>query len=145
MPTTVQSLNKILGTATSFTKVNNEDFAKAYARLPRISIDHAVLEVSKCVSVVEADIGWQYVGTWDALSQCFTTDSAGNFVQGDALFIDAVGCTVDSDGPMVAILGVSDLVVVHAKGAILVCPKNRAQDVKLIVDRLKDVGRADLI
>ena len=124
---------------------NNEDFAKAYARLPRISIDHAVLEVSKCVSVVEADIGWQDVGTWDALSQCFTTDSAGNFVQGDALFIDAVGCTVDSDGPMVAILGVSDLVVVHAKGAILVCPKNRAQDVKLIVDRLKDVGRADLI
>ena len=145
LPLTVQGLRKVLGDSSSFSSIDSEKFAGAYAVLPRISIDHAVLEVSKRVSVVEADIGWQDVGTWDALSQCFKTDSAGNFVQGDALLIDSHGCTVDTDGPLTALLGVRDLVVVHAKGAILVCPKSRAQDVKLIVDRLKESGRSDLI
>jgi mannose-1-phosphate guanylyltransferase len=145
LPASVQGLRNVLGNSSSFSAIDIDKFAGAYAVLPRISIDHAVLEVSKRVSVVEADIGWQDVGTWDALSQCFKTDSAGNFVQGDALLIDSHGCTVDTDGPMTALLGVRDLVVVHAKGAILVCPKSRAQDVKLIVDRLKESGRSELI
>jgi mannose-1-phosphate guanylyltransferase/mannose-6-phosphate isomerase len=144
LPATVQGLRRLAATSSSLTTVNPVQFAEAYALLPKISIDHAVLEVSKLVSVVEADIGWQDVGSWDALSECFETDGRGNFVQGDVMLIDAHGCTVDSDGPMTALLGVRDLVVVHAKGAILVCPKNRAQDVKLIVDRLKEIGRVDL-
>ena len=93
---------------------------------------------------MEADIGWQDVGSWDALSQCFKTDANGNFTEGDTLLIDSKGCTVDTDGPLTALIGLKDIVVVHAKGAILVCPKERAQDVKLIVDKLKESGRSDL-
>ncbi len=145
LPATVSGLRELAASATSLTKVSPELFANVYATLPKISIDHAVLEVSKRVSVVEADIGWQDVGSWDALGQCFTTDASGNFVQGDAILIDSAGCTIDTDGPVTAVLGLKDMVVVHAKGAILVCPKSRAQDVKLIVDRLKDSGRTDLI
>ena len=144
LPATVRGLQDLAANVTSLSKVSPEEFARVYSALPKISIDHAVLEVSKKVSVVEADIGWQDVGSWDALSQCFKTDQNGNFTQGEVVLIDSAGCTVDSDGPLTAVLGVKDMVVVHAKGAILVCPKSRAQDVKLIVDRLKEVGRADL-
>ena len=144
LPSTVKALRDLLAPESSFSQVDSKKFAEVYASLPKISIDHAVLEVSKKVSVVEADIGWQDVGSWDALAQCFKTDKDHNFVQGDALIIDSTGCTVDTDGPMTALLGVKDLVVVHAKGAILVCPKDRAQDVKLIVDQLKELGRGDL-
>jgi mannose-1-phosphate guanylyltransferase len=144
LPATVTGLRALAASVPTLTKADPAVFAQVYQSLPKISIDHAVLEVSKKVSVVEADIGWQDVGSWDALSQCFKTDAAGNFIQGDALMIDSQGCTVDTDGPMTALLGVKDMVVVHARGAILVCPKDRAQDVKLIVDRLKETGRADL-
>ncbi len=144
LPETVASLRALAASVPSFTKVSEDLFAKVYAALPKISIDHAVLEVSKRVSVVEADIGWQDVGSWDALGQCFKTDKLGNFIQGDALLIDSSGCTIDTDGPLTAVLGLKDMVVVHAKGAILVCPKARAQDVKLIVDQLKATGRVSL-
>lgn len=119
-------------------------FAESYAKLPKISIDHAVLEVSTAVSVVEADIGWQDVGSWDALGQCFKTDAQGNYIDGPHVLIDTNDCTIESDGPLIATIGLNDLVVVHAKGAILVCPKERAQDVKFIVDKLKETGRGAL-
>ena len=144
LPATVDALRLLAASVPTLTKADPVAFAQVYQSLPKISIDHAVLEVSKKVSVVEADIGWQDVGSWDALSQCFKTDAAGNFIQGDALMIDSQGCTVDTDGPLTALLGIKDMVVVHARGAILVCPKDRAQDVKLIVDRLKESGRSDL-
>jgi mannose-1-phosphate guanylyltransferase len=125
--------------------VECQDLAPVYASLQKISVDHAVLEKSKNVTVVSADIGWQDVGSWDALSQCFKTDSNNNFVSGDVLTIDTSGCTIDTDGPLVATVGLQDMVVVHANGAILVCPKSRAQDVKLIVDRLKEQRRQNLL
>ena len=145
LPATVKSLQAIMNSASSPQAIDQKRLAEVYSGLPKISIDHAVLEVSKRVNVVEADIGWQDVGSWDALSQCFPTDNSGNFVQGDALLIDSSDCTVDTDGPFTALIGVKDLVVVHAKGAILVCPKDRAQDVKLVVERLKETGRKDLV
>ncbi|MCX6124598.1 MAG: sugar phosphate nucleotidyltransferase, partial [Proteobacteria bacterium] len=142
LPGTVNDLRQLLSTSKnkSFQSMDPLLFEAAYRKVPKISVDHAVLEVSQHVSVVEADIGWQDVGSWDALAQCFSTDSMGNFSEGDILAIDSKNCTFSSDGPIIAGLGLSDLVVVHAKGAILVCTKSRAQDVKLIVDRLKDAG-----
>jgi hypothetical protein len=59
--------------------------------------------------------------------------------------IDSHDCTIDSDGPLTVLLGMRDTVVVHARGAILVCPKDRAQDVKLIVDALKSSGRSEFV
>lgn len=129
----------------SFTKINAADFADAYGRLAKISIDHAVLEKSRNVAVVSADFGWQDVGSWDALSQCFESDAAGNLIYGDVLVVDSDGITADTDGPLIACLGVSDLVVVASKGAILVCPKDRAQDVKKIVETLQARGKKEYL
>lgn len=118
--------------------------AAAYATLPKIAIDHAVMEVSRRVAVIPADIGWQDVGSWDAISRSFPVDHAGNWQAGDTLLIDTHHTTVDSDGPFVATIGVHDLVVVASRGAILVCAKDRAQDVKQIVEWLGARGRHDL-
>jgi mannose-1-phosphate guanylyltransferase/mannose-6-phosphate isomerase len=119
--------------------------AAAYKELPKISIDNAVLEVSDKVAAVGADIGWQDVGSWDALARAFPPDADGNLLFGDGVLIDSKATTVDTDGPFVAALGVKDLVVVAASGAVLVCPASRSQDVKKIVDWLTAKGRKELL
>jgi mannose-1-phosphate guanylyltransferase len=119
---------------------------KVYPRLTKISIDEAVLEKSQKIAVVDADFGWQDVGTWDALAKAFpATDHAGNLVYGQAVTIDTTNTIIDTDGPLVATIGLQDMVVVHHKGAILVCPKSRAQDVKKIVEILEKAKHRELL
>jgi mannose-1-phosphate guanylyltransferase len=146
LPATISALKGLIAHgAGGFDTVAAAELARVYATLPKISIDHAVLEVSQRVAVVDADIGWQDVGSWDALALAFPTDAAGNVAFGDHVLIDSRGTTIDSDGPFVAALGVQDLVVVVDDGAVLVCPKARAQDVKLVVEWLKERGRKELL
>ncbi len=119
--------------------------AAIYDQLPKISIDHALLEVSKNVAMVATDIGWQDVGSWSALERAFPADKAGNLQIGDTCLIDSTGTTVETDGPFVAALGLKDHVVVVAGGAVLVCPKDRDQDVKKVVEWLQERGRRELL
>jgi mannose-1-phosphate guanylyltransferase len=120
--------------------------ARVYPRLTKISIDEAVLEKSREIAVVDATFGWQDIGSWDALGKAFPpSDETGNLVYGEAVLIDTENSTIDSDGPLVAAIGLKDMIVVHHKGAILVCPKDRAQDVKLVVETLKAAKRTELI
>jgi mannose-1-phosphate guanylyltransferase len=147
LPESLHALKKLLEEygVNSFNEVPHDELARTYKALPSIAIDNGVLEKSKRVAVVEADIGWKDVGSWDALDQCFSTDEKGNLFYGDVIAIDSEGITVDSDAKIVACVGVKDLVVVVSKGAVLVCPKSRAQDVKKVVEELKARGRNDLI
>lgn len=145
LPASVTELSTALGAESSFTRLPADKFAAAYNGLQSIAIDPAVLEKSRKVTVVEADIGWKDVGSWDALTQSFNTDANGNLFYGKVIAIDSTGTTVDSDAEVVACIGVKDLVVVASGGAILVCPRDRAQDVKYIVEELKKQGRKDLI
>lgn len=144
VPSSIEILTQALGTKKSFNELPFSEFSAAYNSLQSIAIDPAVLEKSDRVSVVEADIGWKDVGSWDALSQCFNTDDNGNLFYGDVISIDSSGMTVDSDAKMVACIGVKDLVVVCSEGAVLVCPRERAQDVKYIVEQLKKRGSIEL-
>jgi mannose-1-phosphate guanylyltransferase len=144
LPSSVQILAQVLGSHRSFTELPFDQFSEAYNSLQSIAIDPAVLERSNLVTVVEADIGWKDVGSWDALSQCFKTDANGNLFYGDVISIDSSGITIDSDAKMVACIGVKDLVVVCSEGAVLVCPRERAQDVKYIVEQLKKRGSLEL-
>ncbi|RYZ88873.1 MAG: mannose-1-phosphate guanylyltransferase/mannose-6-phosphate isomerase, partial [Proteobacteria bacterium] len=144
VPSSIEILSQALGSKNSFTELAFDQFSAAYNSLQSIAIDPAVLEKSDKVTVVEADIGWKDVGSWDALSQCFSTDDNGNLFYGDVISIDSSGMTVDSDAKMVACIGVKDLVVVCSEGAVLVCPRERAQDVKYIVEQLKKRGSIEL-
>ena len=100
LPTSINQLSHLLENHhTTINDVPWTQIEKTYSQLPKISIDHAVLELSENVAVIRADIGWQDVGSWDALAQCFPTDPQNNFLAGDVLTIDSQNSTIDTDGP----------------------------------------------
>lgn len=115
---------------------------EAFAAAPSISIDHAVMERTDAAVVVPCAIGWTDVGSWSALWDIGAKDEGGNVCQGDAIAWDSRGCYVRSeDGALVALLGMEDAVVVATEDAVLVAAKDRAQDIKPLVEHLKAQGR----
>lgn len=124
------------------------------ARLPELyeavgeatTIDYGVMERSSNVACVPATFEWNDIGSWSALARALQTDAAGNTVRGAHVSHDSRGNLVLSEGGrMVATLGLTDLVIVDTADALLVCPKDRAQDVKAIVDALRAAGMDDLL
>ncbi|HLH43724.1 MAG TPA: mannose-1-phosphate guanylyltransferase [Bryobacteraceae bacterium] len=114
-----------------------------------ISIDYAVLQpaaADKRVVVFPAgDIGWNDVGSWNAVYELHRRDPNGNALRGDSLIHDSTGVYVDSDGKLVALLGVKDLIVVDTPDALLIADRRRAQQVGDLVKRLETAGRHDLL
>jgi mannose-1-phosphate guanylyltransferase/mannose-6-phosphate isomerase len=115
----------------------------AYLKAPKISFDRAVMEQTGRASVVPAAIGWSDVGSWSSLWQSGSPDAFGNVRSGDVVLHDSAGCYVRAERGMVALVGARDLVVVATDDAILVASKDSAQDVKALVDLLKEDGRAE--
>jgi mannose-1-phosphate guanylyltransferase len=113
---------------------------REYAALDRISIDYAVMEKSPNIAMAVGTFAWDDVGSWPALANHFPADDAGNTLIGDAETLDADGNIVVSPGRLTALLGVRDLVVVQAEGVTLVCARERAQDLKRLVQKLRDKG-----
>ena len=118
---------------------------QAYGRLPKQSIDYALMEKSDRVAVVPARFRWSDVGSWPAVVEFHEADAAGNMVVGDAILLESTNCAIFGGQRMIAGSGLSDLIVVDEADALLICRKDRAQDVKLIVDKLKALGREDLL
>jgi mannose-1-phosphate guanylyltransferase len=113
--------------------------AQVYATLPRISVDYALMEKSTNVVVVPATFDWDDVGAWPAIAKHFTPDAAGNVLRGLAMVEGgANNIVVSDDGHLTAVVGASDLVVVHTPQATLVCPKDKAQEIKALLKRLGD-------
>lgn len=119
--------------------------AAAFATCPTKSIDYAVMEHATNAAVVPVDMAWSDVGAWDALWELGDKDADGNHLLGDVIAQDITNCYVRSESGLVAVLGVSDLVVVNTDDAVLVAHKDHAQDVKRIVDRLEAEGRTEHI
>ena len=109
----------------------------AFAACPSISLDYAVAERTRHAAVVTADIGWTDVGSWGALWELGAKDAGGNVALGDVMLEGATNCYVRSDGIVTAVVGLSDAVVVVTEDAVLAMHRDRAQDVKKVVDRLK--------
>lgn len=105
-----------------------------FEQLPNISIDFAVMENASPMVVVEAQFDWDDLGTWDALARSLPADENGNVSVGELRTIESSGNIVYSDHDVqVHLLGVSDLVLVIAGSKVMVCPKNRAQEVKRLI------------
>jgi len=122
-----------------FLRLDRESFARA----PKISVDRAVMEKTARAAVVPADIGWNDVGSWSSLWQAGAQDASGNVVAGDVVLHDSRNCYVRAEKGMVALVGTEELIVVVTDDAILVAAKDRAQEVKDLVDRLKDGARSE--
>ena len=117
--------------------------ATAFAKCPSDSIDYAVMEKTDSAAVVPLDAGWSDVGSWSSLHESLERDSAGNAFRGDVLSIDTEGSFVLSESRLVATVGLKDHVVVETKDAVLVAPKDRVQDVKKLVEKIKQDGRSE--
>ena len=117
----------------------------AFAACPNISLDYAVAEKTDHAAVVPASLGWSDVGSWDALWERLPKDGEGNASVGDVLLEGAKNCFVRSDGVLTAVVGLDDAVVVVTNDAVLAMHRDRAQDVKLVVDRLRKAGRHEAV
>jgi mannose-1-phosphate guanylyltransferase len=111
---------------------------EAFAASPSDSIDYAVMEKAPRVAVVPVSMGWSDVGSWDALHAISEADEGGNVVRGDVVAIDTENCFVRAEsGKRVALVGVSDLIVVADGDDILILPRGRSQEVKKIIEAMK--------
>ncbi|MGZ6142965.1 MAG: mannose-1-phosphate guanylyltransferase [Myxococcales bacterium] len=116
----------------------------AFEQMPSISIDYGVMEHESRIALVPGDFGWSDVGSFAALPEVRALDARGNALSGDALAVDCDDCVVLSEGSrLVAAVGLSGLCIVDAGDALLVVPRDRAQDVRAVVDALKAQGRGD--
>ncbi|HEX9854963.1 MAG TPA: mannose-1-phosphate guanylyltransferase/mannose-6-phosphate isomerase [Acidimicrobiia bacterium] len=117
--------------------------ATAFGSSPSDSIDYAVMEHTDAAVVVPLDAGWSDVGSWLALWELSSPDSSGNVTIGDVIAIDMTGSYVRAGGRLVAAIGLDDVVVVDTPDALLVAAKERSQDVKGVVDRLRAGDRPE--
>jgi len=115
---------------------------EAFANLPDISIDYAVMEKTDKAAVVPCDLGWSDIGSWTVLAGLYPADDQGNHVFGgsEPVLEDVRNCDIRSQDRLVAALGVENLLIVDTPDALLVTRKDKEQEVKKIYNRLKDGG-----
>lgn len=117
---------------------------RVYPSLPSISIDYGVLERSSHVATLPVTFGWSDIGSWDAMEELWPRDCFGNVSRELLLTVDASGNIVATGGKPVALLGVENLVVVDAGDVLLVCARERCQDVRSLTAMLDKAGLGDL-
>ena len=120
-----------------------EGMNATYPALGKISVDYALMEKANNIVMACGTFAWDDVGSWPALESHFPQDNSGNTTIGSAETLDASGNIVLSKDHLTAIIGVNDLVIVQADGVTLVCPKDRAQDIKQMVITLREKGNYD--
>jgi mannose-1-phosphate guanylyltransferase len=125
---------------------------KIYARAQSVSVDYGIMEKAENVALMEAQFSWNDVGSWAALRKIWPKDKRGNALtegkqagRGKILAIDSSGCLIRGEEKLIAVIGLKDMVVVEAGNAILVCPKERSQDVRAVLGELKKRGWKDYL
>ncbi|MDD5267254.1 MAG: mannose-1-phosphate guanylyltransferase/mannose-6-phosphate isomerase [Methylococcales bacterium] len=122
-----------------FVRLDKEIFSTC----PADSIDYAVMEKTDKAVVIPLDAGWNDVGSWSALWDVTDKDPFGNAISGDVLTVDTRNSFIHAHSKLVAVIGVTDLVIVETDDAVMISSKDRVQEVKQIVDQLKVLGRSE--
>jgi mannose-1-phosphate guanylyltransferase/mannose-6-phosphate isomerase len=128
----LEQVRKSIGSGTETEAVRG-----MFAQLQPVSVDYGIMEKTDRAAVVPADIGWSDVGSWTALEEVTDKDSSGNIIAGNVIDIDSTDSVIYADKRLVATIGLRDTIVVDTPDATLVCSRDRAQDVKKVVDELK--------
>lgn len=118
---------------------------KHFAAMPSISIDYGVLEKSDRVSLIPCDIGWNDVGSWQAVHEISPKDANGNALQGNVIAIDCKDSLIRAEKRLVAVVGVEDLCVIETADAVLISKSDQTQRVREVVDKLHDQGATEHI
>jgi mannose-1-phosphate guanylyltransferase len=122
-----------------------EVLKEQYPQAPSISIDYGIMEKASDVVVMKAEFDWNDVGSWEFMRDVHPVDDRGNVAVGDHILIDAGGNTIVSPDRPIAVLGVDDIVVVDGGDTVLVCKRDRVQEVKKIVQTLRKKDRNELV
>ncbi|WP_404926261.1 mannose-1-phosphate guanylyltransferase/mannose-6-phosphate isomerase [Mesorhizobium sp. ORM16] len=117
-------------------ELSSEHFAMA----PRISLDRGVMEKTHNLSVVPCEMGWNDIGSWNAMAELVAADVNGNRIRGDVHMIDTMRSYISSDKRVIGTVGISDLVIVDSPDALLVASRDSVQDVKKLFEGLKAAG-----
>jgi len=128
----LMEIEKYLGTESE-----HEVIEKVYCQIKSISIDYGVMEHSENVYVLNGEFEWNDVGSWEEVYKISTKDTNGNVAVGEHLLKDTNNCLIDSPKRFVAAIGVKNLVIVETDDALLICPRDRTQEVKELVDTMK--------
>ena len=118
---------------------------KHFAAMPSISIDYGVLEKSDRVSLIPCDIGWNDVGSWQAVHEVAPKDENGNAIQGNVIAIDCKNSLIRAEKRLVAVIGVEDLCVIETADAVLISKSDQTQRVREVVDALHEQGATEHI
>lgn len=121
-----------------------DSLSEIYPTVQKISIDFGIMERSDDVLVIPADIGWNDVGSWDALGAIFPPDEKGNIIRSDDnILINSVNNIVFSEKQLITTIDIHDMIIVSTSDALMICPKSKAQNVRNIVDELiaKDMNK----
>jgi len=118
---------------------------KVYSKLPKISVDYGILERADNISVIPCDFGWDDIGNWTALERYVEKDELGNVLHGQGVLLDTANTYIVSNDKTVAVMGVEDLIIVNDSDSLLICHKNRAQEIKKVVQALVDKGFDDVL
>lgn len=110
-----------------------------FRKFPKISIDYGVMEKADKIACIMPDFKWDDVGSWVALERHMKKDSTGNIIEGSVLPVDSKNNIILNDNnSIIALLGIENMIVVKAKDRILICPKNRSQDIKVLLKKMPE-------
>lgn len=110
----------------------------AFNKMPDISIDYAVMEQSKKIALLPLNCGWNDLGSWQAIYDVSQKDENNNYITGNVIDVDSKNSMIYSTSKLVTTIGLEDTVVIETEDALLVCNKNRTQDVKKVYEQLKN-------
>lgn len=137
---TMLPISEALGTAQESETVN-----RIYPLLQNISIDYGILERSDEVVVLSGQFGWNDIGSWDALGSIFPPDHEGNIIKANHMGIDTRNSIIYGNDRLITTIGVDGFIIADTGDAVLICPKDKAQSVKEIVELLKEKGMTEYI
>jgi mannose-1-phosphate guanylyltransferase len=148
VPELAQGLRRIEVAAAHGPEAEREETVKVFAEVPSLSIDVAVMEKAKALTVVPASIGWTDLGSWESSWELAQKDDAGNACNGPAVVVDGkrnllLDLRTNATKQVMVALGVHDLCIVQTDDAILVIPRDRSQDVRAVIEELTRLGHGD--
>jgi len=120
------------------------DITGIWPKIEAVSVDYGIMERSRRIALIPADFYWTDLGSWDALAEVFPKDRKGNISNGDTLNVGGRGvCVFTRGNRLISTIGVNNIVIADTPDALLVCDRNRTQDVKKIVEKLKTLKRKE--
>lgn len=127
------------------TEVQEEIIKREFSMFEPLSIDYGIMEKAESIFTIPGNFGWDDVGSWLALERINKTDAEGNLISGNIVAFDAKNCIIQAENKLVATIGIQNLIVVDTKDVLLICSKESNQDIKQIIDHLKETNRDDYL